>query len=196
MNKDEFNSLEVIEQIEYVNKLLKDNMTLTSISKDLGIGRSTIRDRFKKLKYTYSKDLNEYILNENIYCNTDVIQENKKVLKSINTKDLKKYDDSNTDVKTLDEAMKSKLVNVMGEYDVLMEMIELYKCNSNILQNKITIDLPNVESELTSFRVNKEILKDFNEFVKEQKEFRKIDLVSMALKEYMENHRNKKGCNY
>lgn len=188
MNKDEFNRLEVIEQIEYINKLLKDNMTLTSISKDLGIGRSTIRDRFKKLEYTYSKDLNQYILNVNIDCNTDVIQANKKVLKSINAKDLKKYDDSNTDVKLLDDAMKSKLVNVMGEYDVLMEMIELYKCNSNILQNKITIDLPNVESELTSFRVNKEILKDFNEFVKEQKEYRKIDLVSMALKEYMENH--------
>lgn len=195
MNKDEFNRLEVTEQIEYVNKLLKDNMTLTSISKDLNIGRSTIRDRFKKVDYTYSKDLNEYILNKDISCNTDVIQDNNKVLNNVNAKDLKKYDDSNTDVKSLDEAMKSKLVNVMGEYDVLMEMIQLYKSNSNILQNKIIIDLPNVESELTSFRVNKEILKDFNDFVKEKNEFRKIDLVSMALKEYMENHRNKKGCN-
>lgn len=189
MNKDEFNSLGVMEQIEYINKLLKDNMTLTSISKTLGVGRSTIRDRFKKLNYTYSKDLNEYMLNGNINCHTDVIQENKKVLKSINANDLKKYDDSNTDVKGLDKAVKSKLINVMGEYDVLMEMIELYKRNSNVLQSSITIDLPNVESELTSFRVNKDILKQFNDFVKEQKEYRKIDLVSMALKEYVENHR-------
>lgn len=188
MNKEEFNSLEVMEQIKYINKSLKDNTTLTSISKDLGIGRSTIRDRFKKLNYTYSKDLNEYVLNGNNNCHTDVIQENKKVLKSINANDLKKYDDGNTDVKSLDKAMKSKLINVMGEYDVLMEMIELYKSNSNVLQSNISIDLPNVASELTSFRVNKEILKQFKEFLKEQREYRNIDLVSMALKEYMENH--------
>ena len=31
--------------------------------------------------------------------------------------------------------------------------------------------------------------KVFNEFVKDRKEFRKIDLVSMALKEYMETHK-------
>lgn len=188
MNKEEFNSLEVMDQIEYINKLLKKDMTLTSISKTLDIGRSTIRDRFKKLNYRYSKELNKYILNENSICNTDVIQGNKKSLKSINANDLKKYDDSITDVKALDETMKSKLINVMGEYDVLMEMIELYKCNSQVLQSNVIIDLPDVESELTSFRVNKEILKEFNDFVKNQKEFRKIDLVSMALKEYMENH--------
>lgn len=188
MNKDKFNSLEVIEQIEHVNKLLKDNMTLTSISKDLGIGRSTIRDRFKKLKYTYIKGLNQYVLNEKIDCHTDVLQSDTKSLNSINADSLKKYDASSTDVKNLDASIKGKLVNVMSEYDVLMEMIELYKSNSNVLQSNIIINLPNVESELTSFRVNKEILKEFNIFVKNQKEFRKIDLVSMALKEYMENH--------
>lgn len=188
MNKDEFNSLEVIEQIEYVNKLLKDNMTLTSISKVLGIGRSTIRDRFKKLEYTYSKDLNQYILNENIDCYTDVVHSGTKSLNSINADNLKKYDVSDTDVKNLDKTIKGKLVNVMSEYDVLMEMIELYKRNSSVLQSSIVIDLPNVESELTSFRVNKEILKQFKEFVKEQRGYKNVDLVSMALKEYMENH--------
>ncbi|MFR3071864.1 MAG: hypothetical protein ACLTK8_03420 [Paeniclostridium sp.] len=188
MNKDEFNSLEVIEQIEYVNKLLKDNMTLTSISKGLGIGRSTIRDRFKKLEYRYSKDLNQYILNENIDCHTDVVHSDTKSLNSINADNLKKYYVSDTDVKNLDKTIKGKLVNVMSEYDVLMEIIELYKRNSSVLQSSIVIDLPNVESELTSFRVNKEILKQFKEFVKEQRGYKNVDLVSMALKEYMENH--------
>ena len=188
MNKDKFNSLEVIKQVEYINKLLRDNMTLTSISKDLGVGRSTIRDRFKKLDYIYCKDLNQYIFNEDVYCHTDVVQSNTRALSSINTDSFKKYNVSDTDVKTLDKTMKNKLVNVMNEYDILMEMIELYKSNSNVLQSNIIIDLPTAESELTSFRVNKEILKDFNDFVKEQKEYRKIDLVSMALKEYMENH--------
>ena len=186
MNKEEFNKLEAIEQVDYINNLLKKGKSLTLISKELGVGRSTIRDRFKKLGYTYSKDLSQYI---KVNCNTNVVQSNKKVLQDINSNDLKKYNVSNTEVKTLNKDIKDKIINVMGEYDVLMEMIQLYKSNSNVIQNSIIIDLPNVESELASFRVNKQILKEFNEFVKDKKEFRKIDLVSMALKEYMETHK-------
>ncbi|MDD7753141.1 MAG: hypothetical protein PUJ51_01365 [Clostridiales bacterium] len=33
------------------------NSTLTLVCKEFSIGRSTIRDRFKKLSYRYSKDL-------------------------------------------------------------------------------------------------------------------------------------------
>ncbi|RDY22408.1 hypothetical protein CHF27_013615, partial [Romboutsia maritimum] len=135
--------------------------------------------RFKKIGYKYNKQLNQYIKHIN---NTDVVQSNTKSLKSINNNDLEMYNNSNTDV-------NNKIINITNEYETLMQMIELYKSNSNILQSKIIIDLPKAESELTSFRVNKEILKQFNEFTKEQKEFKKIDLVSMALKEYIENHR-------
>ncbi len=181
MNKDEFNSLEVMDQVEYINNLLENKKTLTSISKDLNIGRSTISDRFKKIGYRYNKQLNQYLKFES---NTDVIQSNSKGLKSINIDNLSMYNDSNTDV-------NKRMINIINEYETLMQIIELYKSNSSVLQNKIIIDLPEADSELTSFRVNKEILKQFNEFVKKQKEFRKIDLVSMALKEYMENHSNK-----
>lgn len=182
MNKDKFNNLDIMEQVGYINNLLENKRSLTSISNDLHIGRSTIRDRFKKINYVYDKQLNQYIeLKDNIK-NTDVKQCNTKSLKSISNDNLKMYNVSNTDV-------NAKILNITNEYEILMEMIQLYKSNSNVLQNKIIIDLPEAESELTSFRVNKEILKQFNDFTKEQKEFKKIDLVSMALKEYMENHR-------
>lgn len=182
MNKDKFNNLDVMEQVEYINNLLENKRSLTSISKDLSVGRSTISERFKKLGYRYNKQFNQYIKHDDSNSNTDVVFCNTKSLKSLKDKDLIMYNDSNTDV-------NSKLINITNEYEILMEMIELYKSNSNVLQNKIIIDLPEAESELTSFRVNKEIIKQFNEFTKEQKEFRKIDLVSMALKEYMENHK-------
>lgn len=182
MNKDKFNNLDAMEQIEYINNSLKNKRSLTSISKDLSIGRSTISERFKKLGYRYNKEFNQYIKHDTNESNTNVIQSNTKNLKSINYNDLEMYNNCNTDV-------NNKIINITNEYETLMQMIELYKSNSNILQSKIIIDLPKAESELTSFRVNKEILKQFNEFTKEQKEFKKIDLVSMALKEYIENHR-------
>lgn len=181
MIKEEFNNLDIMDQVEYINKMLNEKRSLTNIASDLSIGRSTIRDRFKKVNYIYDKKLNQYIKCEKLVCDTEVIQSNTNVLESINREELKKYNVSNTDV-------NKKILNITNEYEILMEMIELYKCNSNVLQNKIIIDLPEADSELTSFRINKEILKQFNDFVKKQKEFRKIDLVSMALKEYMENH--------
>lgn len=181
MDKNSFNNLELIDQLKYVNRLLQKSESLTSISKNLSIGRSTISERFKKLGYRYSKEFNQYIKHDNGESNTKVIHSNIKSLKSIKYNDLEMYNNCNTDV-------NNKIINITNEYETLMQMIELYKSNSNVLQNKIIIDLPEAGSDLTSFRVNKEILKQFNEFVKEQKEFRKIDLVSMALKEYMENH--------
>lgn len=195
MEKDKFNNLSLIEQVEYINSLLEENKTLTNIAKDIGIGRSTIRDRFKKINYRYSKDLNKYIKDINV-SNTgvirgsaDVMKNRQKELNTIDRADLKKYNVSNTSIDNFNSNIKDKLVNITNEYEVLMEMIELYKSNTNVLQGQICIDLPICDSELTSFRVNKKVLNDFNEFVKHNKEFRKIDLVSMALKEYMENHR-------
>ena len=195
MEKDKFNNLSLIEQVKYINSLLEENKTLTNIAKDIGIGRSTIRDRFKKINYRYSKDSNKYIKDINvsntgvIQGSADVMKNRQKELNTIDRADLKKYNVSNTSIDNFNSNIKDKLVNITNEYEVLMEMIELYKSNTNVLQSQICIDLPICDSELTSFRVNKKVLNDFNEFVKHNKEFRKIDLVSMALKEYMENHK-------
>ncbi len=49
MNKEKFNKLEVIEQIKYINEKLKEN-SLTKICDEIGIARSTIRGRLKKIK--------------------------------------------------------------------------------------------------------------------------------------------------
>lgn len=60
INKEEFNKLEVLEQIQYINRELEDNKSITSVCKELEIGRSTIKYRFKKANYSYTKDLNKY----------------------------------------------------------------------------------------------------------------------------------------
>ena len=63
MNKEEFNKLEVMDQIEYINQKLKET-SLTKICDEVGIARSTIRGRFKKLGYELVD--NQYINNSNI----------------------------------------------------------------------------------------------------------------------------------
>ncbi|WP_404989339.1 hypothetical protein [Clostridium culturomicium] len=82
---------------------------------------------------------------------------------------------------------------LMNNYSTLMEMIERYKQNSMELgsDNKsIVIELP-LEDEKQfkkTFRINKVIFEQFEEFCNQHSEYTVKDLVSMALKEYMERH--------
>jgi predicted DNA-binding protein YlxM (UPF0122 family) len=189
LNKEEFNQLEVLEQIKYVNELLNQSMSLTAISERLSIGRTTLRDRFKKHNHIFSKQQNKYMYND---CNTGVNDyvKVKKTKQDIDITELKYNNNvNNTGVILIDDkAIQSNLIDIAKEYNTLIEMIELYKKNSTILTNQIVIDLEDDDSTLTSFRVNSKVLKAFNEFADERKEYKKMHLLSMALKEYMKNH--------
>ena len=59
MMKEEFNKLEVKNQVEYINKKL-ESKTLTEVCKEIKISRSTVRDRFLKQGYIFDKNNNKY----------------------------------------------------------------------------------------------------------------------------------------
>ena len=90
MGKEEFNKLNVKEQIEYINKKL-ENKTLTNLCEEIKISRSTIRERFLKQGYIFDKSKNKYIYSEannwlekeNINANnTKVLEDKIKALES------------------------------------------------------------------------------------------------------------------
>ena len=60
MGKDDFNKLNLKDQVEFINKNL-GSKTLTEISKEIKISRSTIRERFLKQGYIFDKNKNKYI---------------------------------------------------------------------------------------------------------------------------------------
>ena len=79
MNKEQFKNIEIFEQIEYVNNILKEGKTLTSFSEEIGISRKTISKNFSKAGYKYSQSKKQYIL-----VNTDVeAREQKKYYSNI-----------------------------------------------------------------------------------------------------------------
>lgn len=178
MNKDVFNSLDIMDQVAYINNQLKLNKSLTQISKDLNIGRSTIRERFKKINYIYSKDNNQYLLDNGR--STPVI--NNKITPVI------KEDVVNDIVNKSDIEVKETLLDIVNNYSVLKEMIELHKNNSLTIKQQININLDTTETKLATVRFNLKELELFNEFCKNNSQYKKVDLISMALKEFREKH--------
>lgn len=196
MNKEKFNRLDVLEQINYINTQL-DNSSLTSICKNIGISRSTIRDRFKKLDYSYSKELNRYIYNESV---TDVSQGIENQNNGCVTEHIHKENNiSTTDVlqdstvmsiiNKSDEDIRNNLLDIVNNYDVLKEIIELHRRNTSVIRQQIIIDVEESESKLVTLRVNSKELELFNKFCDANKQYKKIDLISQALKEFRERYK-------
>ena len=67
MDKKLFNSLTIIEQINYFNEKLKGGMNITQICTEINISYNTIRDRFTKNLYSYNKLTNRYECIERIF---------------------------------------------------------------------------------------------------------------------------------
>ena len=83
---------------------------------------------------------------------------------------------------------------ILGNFDILKEIIEKYKTTTTSTTNKIIINLvddKHLNPKPKSIRINEFIYQDWQRFCEENKLYRKQELISMALKEYMENHSNK-----
>lgn len=67
MNRDEFNMLNVGQQVNYINSRLDEDLTLRYvIERELNLPRSTIRNRFTRNKYVFNKRANKYIKNSEV----------------------------------------------------------------------------------------------------------------------------------
>lgn len=196
MNKEEFNKLEVLDQITYINNQLENNCSVTSVCKSIGIGRSTVRDRFKKSNFSYSKDSNKYVHNKYI---TDVIQTNIEADNGCVSSDIKKENNNNITgviqkdtvteiINKSDEEIKNNLLDLVNNYDVLKDIIELHRRNTSVIKQQVVIDIEESDSQLATLRVNRKVLEQFNEFCKNNKQYKKVDLLSQAMKEFIEKY--------
>ena len=62
MDKENYKLLDVLEQIAYVNGLLIKKQSLTKITKDLDVARSTLGRNFKKADYVYDSTNKQFVI--------------------------------------------------------------------------------------------------------------------------------------
>lgn len=157
MEKEEFNKLNVMDQIGYINQDL-ENKSLTEICTKLKISRSTIRERFLKHGYLYNKNQNKYLYSEG----DNKAQEGNEFKNNTNVLEDKI------------KALESK-----------MEALE-DKINNNSL-HQINIKKFEGKTVSRCYRLYEDVQKEFSKFCKENSNLKVQDILSMALYEYMEN---------
>ena len=191
MNKTEFNNLDVLKQIEYINKSLLGGNTLTNICKNIGIGRSTIRDRFKKVSYEYNKAINQY---ESI---VEIIEAETVATAGANEpikEDIKPViqQSSNLVVGTDNEILTSLINNYDDMNNKLNEMYNWYKLQSSNLvvqTEKFKVDDFEGDIVVRSYKLYEPIQREFLEFCKKNNKYKVQDILSQFIKEGLEKYR-------
>ena len=188
MNRADFDKLDVLGQLAYINELLKNGESLRNISVKLSISKTTIRDRFKKLGYSFNGDTRQYtkLYHRN---NTEVFKSikvekhkscknNTLIKNNIETKSFKKFNIMNNDL--------IELVN--AKVDIL-NMLKYYKNNASQLDiNSIPQDFQkNIVNK--SIKVYKPIFDEFIDFCEKNKGIKKQDMVSLALYEFISKYK-------
>ena len=195
MNKTEFNNLDVLEQIEYINKNLLEGNTLTNVCKNIGIGRSTIRDRFKKVSYEYNKNINQYeSIVEIIEAETVAPAGANKPIKE----DIKPFVQESSNLVVGTELYKNNeiLINMINNYDdnlsKLNELYDWYKLQSSnkvVQTEKFKVDDFEGDIVVRSYKLYEPIQREFLEFCKKNNKYKVQDILSQFIKEGLEKYK-------
>lgn len=194
MDKSEFNLLDITKQIEEFNKLISAHGSASAASKSLGYSdESTLRKRFKNKGYAMNKEKNKYIkINK-----SETFIKNKSITKVINKSDTKVNNKSDTVVIKQISTLTKEIQELKSFKSDMTEMLEWYKkqkSKENIIdveipEIKISLDIKADEKAMTQgLKTYPSVLNEFNTFCKNNKEFKKQDLLAMALIEYIKKY--------
>lgn len=164
--------------IDQVNKCLKEGNSVVEIRKKLGIGEKLFQKQIKQLGYKYNQKIKQYEPLDVSFDDTNIIN----------------YDNHTVVINKKDFDL-SKITDLIDSYDDIKQVLDWFKnreYDNSIIEvvpnNKIEINIDTEETKRTTILVNNKIYNDFNEFCNKHREFDKKDLLSMALKEYIQKY--------
>lgn len=186
MTREEFMNLDIDKKVEYINQKLSEGKTVTIIREDLEIGKKYLQKELKNGGYKYNQKNRMYV---------------KEPINSIAYKEpINSIQDANSMQNSLPMNFKEDIIEILDMKEDLKEVIRIVKEGYakeptqviEIVEDKgIKISLPQDEVVRTTVRANKRILNMWNEFCSSNNEYSKQDLISMAMKEYIEKYEKK-----
>lgn len=173
MNKDQFNALEILEQVEYINKGLESE-SVTKVCASIGIDRATVRKRFARNGYELVD--NKYIPTESTPTST--------------TKVTKKATEQTQENKQM-KALESKIESLEKQIESINNILDTIttETTNNGTKNNIKIKKYKGVEGVRSYRVNAKVLEQWKVFCKAHSEHKVGDLLANAMVEYMNKYK-------
>ena len=182
MTNEEFIKLNNIDKISYINSEIKAGKRVPQVRASIGVSEEYIQKFMKENNYKYNQKLKQYIPTTESTTEATTKPLEVSVVEA-NTNTLLTTEKANT------------LDYLSNNINILMDMIEKYKASTKsttqTTTNYITIDLvddKHLKPKPKSIRINEFIYQEWQEFCDKQ-HYSKMDLISMALKEYMEKYK-------
>lgn len=186
MKEENFKKLraEVLRKAGLVNMSLKKKIAYNEALKIHDI----TSDKFNLMGWKYNKELNvieriEYVTFDDLKVKLPEPQEETKDISIVTGGSIPMFSDDDV----------NHLQDFISNYKIIMQMIAMFKENKHIdtNNNSIIIELPyeDDKSFKASYRVNKTINEQFKEFCKQHNQFTAKDLLSQALKEFMDKYK-------
>ena len=170
MTGNEFQALELEQQVEYINSLLKTT-SLTKASASIGIARKTLSGQFERAGYKLDKNIKQYIRINN---NT-----NEKAQK-LNNKALSGSNSSNNS-----NSLEARVNSLEKQIEAIKAMLETNKNNTTELNIKVFEG----EKVARSYKVNIEVQEQFKAFCKAHSEYEVGDILANAMLEFMNKYK-------
>lgn len=168
MSGNEFKELDIESKVKYVNELLQQGDSVNNIRTTLGIGKNYIADKFGKDGYKLNRNINQYIKCDDVVTNTTFV-----VKQNIKPSEPKK------------ETNNINLIN---------NRLDNNSITTNVVTDTTSIIHSSIDSydrnDTTSshYRIYTDIQEEFKKFCKDNRQYKVQDIISSAIKEYLDKY--------
>ncbi|TGA61446.1 hypothetical protein E5F31_06275 [Clostridioides difficile] len=181
MDRYTFDNLPIKEQIQYINNKLLEGNTLTNTCKDIGIGRTTIRNRFKQHGYEFNPAKKLYISIIEVV----ELESSSKVVMGDTSNDNTLIDTTNIDFNNI----LSKFNDINNKLNEVYNWYESQSSSKVVVADELKINNFKGDTVTRSYKIYEEIQKEFVAFCEANKKYKVQDIISQALFEFIEKYK-------
>ena len=179
MDRNTFLNMNIDSKINYINNELNKGLKVIEIRESLNVGEKELQKIIKSGGYKYNSKIKNYIRvtevvngynnNQSVvgYKSSDIVVSNSEYEKLINTIN---------DI----QSMNDKLNEVYNWYELQNKVVE---------KIELRIDPNNNDTVTRSFKVYEDVYKDFLELSKKHSTYKIQDLISQAIKEFVDKYK-------
>ncbi|MBD7913469.1 hypothetical protein [Clostridium cibarium] len=169
----------IVEVVKFINAELSKGRTMIDIeNKEFNVNERVITKRLKRKGYT--KINNQFVLEEGLEQQNDINNITKVITKNNSIK--QKY---NNDIK------KDKLEELVSLLEPIKEVIREYNKSKTFVEvEPVELKVKNItEVKQKLFKVDIEVLEEWEKFVVDHKQFKVQNLISLALEEFINKYK-------